>query len=176
VSQPFTGEIKIMANNFPPRGFAVCAGQLLSIAQNTALFSLLGTSYGGDGRTTFALPNLQSKAPLMVGQGPGLSPYTLGETGGDPGIMLTSDQLPQHTHTVSGSAEQAVYPIPAPDRLFAQSTPGPVYQSNTSQNLTSLAPQTISKTGNSAPHNNLQPYVALNIVIALEGIYPKRPT
>jgi microcystin-dependent protein len=90
--------------------------------------------------------------------------------------MLTSDELPQHTHTVSGSAEQATFPIPAPDRLFAQSTPGAIYQSSTSANLTGLAPQAITPTGNSAPHNNMQPYVALNIVIALEGIYPKRPT
>jgi microcystin-dependent protein len=175
VSEPFIGEIKIMANNFPPRGYAVCAGQLLSIAQNTALFSILGTYYGGDGRTTFGLPNLQGNVPLMVGQGPGLSPYTLGETGGAPGIMLTSDELPSHTHTVSASAEQGAFPIPGPDRLFAQSKNGNAYQSTTSQSLTPLAQQAITRTGNSAPHNNMQPYVALNIVIALEGIYPARP-
>ena len=176
MSSPFMAEIKIMANNFPPRGFAVCAGQLLTIQQNTALFSLLGTTYGGDGRTTFALPNLQSKAPIMVGQGPGLSDYDLGETAGSPGIMLTPQELPQHTHTVSVSAEQAVYPIPAADRLFAQSKDGQVYQSATSGNLAPLAKQAITPTGDSAPHNNLQPSLALNIVIALEGIYPKRPT
>ena len=138
MSDPFLGEIKIMANNFPPRGFAVCAGQLLSIQQNTALFSLLGTSYGGDGRTTFALPNLQSKVPIMVGQGPGLSDYTLGQTGGFPGISLTPEENPPHTHTVSGSAEQAVFPIAAANRLFAQSVGGQLYQTATAQNLTPL--------------------------------------
>jgi microcystin-dependent protein len=175
VSQPFLGEIKIMANNFPPRGYAVCAGQLLTIQQNTALFSILGTYYGGDGRTTFALPNLQSRTPIMVGQGPGLSDYELGETAGFPGISLTPEELPQHTHTVSGSAENANLPLPGYDRLFANSIDGSIYQSAVSGNLSPLAKQTITPTGDSAPHNNIQPSLALNIVIALEGIYPKRP-
>jgi microcystin-dependent protein len=175
VSDPYMAEIRLVGFNFAPKGHAFCAGQLLSIAQNTALFSLLGTFYGGDGRSTFALPNLQGRVPIHAGQGPGLSDYSLGEPGGVPTVELRGDQMPSHPHTVSGSAEQAVYPIAAPDRLFAQSSGGNLYQSGTSQNLTNLATQAIEYAGGDVPHNNLQPYMAINYVIALEGIYPPRP-
>jgi microcystin-dependent protein len=175
VSQPFLAEIKLMACNFPPYGYAFCAGQLMSISQNTALFSLIGTFYGGDGRTTFALPNLQSQVPIMVGQGPGLSDYSLGEAGGLPSVNLTTQELPAHTHTAVASAEQANLPVPGPDRLFANSMNGFIYQSQTTQNLTQLAQQAITTAGSGTPHTNMQPYLALNYCIALQGIYPKRP-
>ena len=174
MSDPFLAEIKLMGCNFAPRGFAFCAGQLLTIQQNTALFSLIGTFYGGDGRTTFALPNLQGQVPIMVGQGPGLSPYDLGETAGTPTVTLQTGNLPEHTHSVRASAEQANLPVPGPDRLFANSMNGNIYQSET-QGVTPLAQDSVTFTGSSAPHTNLQPSVALNFVIALEGIYPKRP-
>lgn len=168
MSDPFVAEIKIFAGNFAPRGWAFCNGQLLPIAQNTALFSLVGTTYGGDGRTTFGLPNLQGRAPMHPGNGPGLTSRRLGESGGVETVTLTEAQMPQHSHPMIGipSASQ-----PSPDAghgignapMYA--TPGPTV---------AMAANAVGATGGSQAHNNMQPYLAINYVIALQGIYPPR--
>jgi len=171
MSEPFIAEVKIFAGNFAPRGWAFCNGQLLPIAQNTALFSLIGTTYGGDGRTTTALPNMQGRAAMHPGRGPGLTSRRLGEKGGDSTITLTEAQMPQHTHVMMGSSALASTGNPAGAQL-ADTDPlknyGPMRDSET------LAPQALANTGGGQPHNNLQPLLGLNFIIALVGIYPSR--
>lgn len=168
MSEPFIGEIRIFGFNFAPRGWANCAGQILSIAQNTALFSLLGTTYGGNGQTTFALPDLRGRAPLNFGQGPGLSNYTLGQSSGTETVTLTQNEMPQHNHGVNASSQPAN--ATRPGNAFPSG--GGTYQ--TAPDGTTMAQQMIALAGGSQPHNNLQPYLALNICIALEGIFPSR--
>jgi microcystin-dependent protein len=175
MSAPFLGEIRMFGFNFPPRGWAFCSGQLLPISQNTALFSILGTTYGGNGTSTFALPNLQGAAPMNSGQGPGLTNRVLGETGGSPAVTLITTQMPIHSHTLECStnlADQhgAAGNIPAPGvarrgQNFYASAGGtnPAMQSS----LVGLA-------GGSLPHNNLPPFLAVNFCIALQGIFPAR--
>lgn len=175
MAEPFVGEIRIFSLNFQPRGWAFCNGQVLSIATNTALFSLIGTSYGGNGQTTFALPNLQGSAPLHQGQGPGLSPHTIGEAGGEAAVTLTGSELPAHPHaarcsSVPGLQPGAVNNVWSP--LPARPTPPPVYSDagpNVAMNAGALA-----QAGGSQPHNNLSPYLGLNFCIATEGIFPQR--
>ncbi len=174
MSEPFVAEIRVFAGNFAPRGWAFCDGQLLPIAQNTALFSLVGTMYGGDGRTTFALPNLKDRAPLGPRQGPGLSAYEVGENGGAVTVTLVGVQMPSHTHTVKAVPDPAELQAPAADRAFARSGPGFAYQSNSSANLVPMAGQALSPNGGGVPHNNRQPLLVLNYIIALVGIYPPR--
>lgn len=168
--EPFIGQISIVGFNFPPRGWAACNGQLLSIAQNTALFSLLGTTYGGNGKTTFALPDLRGRTPMGTGNGAGLTPRSLGEQVGTESVTLLTSQLPQHTHTVTAQASRAdranaggAQLASAADAVYA--TTGPA---------ATLAPGSVSPAGSGLPHNNLQPQLALMFVIALEGIYPAR--
>jgi microcystin-dependent protein len=170
---PFLAEIRILPYVFAPRGWATCNGQLLSIAQNTALFSLIGTYYGGDGRTTFALPNLLDRSPMFWGQGPGLSGHDLGETGGDPAVTLTVAEMAQHQHNLYVSTTTANAKQP-PGQLFAPGSGVGFYGPNSGQ-TTKLAPDALAKTGNGAPHNNMQPYLAMQFCICLEGIYPRRP-
>lgn len=172
MSDPFVAEIRIFAGNFPPRGWATCDGQLLPIAQNTALFSLLGTTYGGDGKTSFALPQLGGRSPLGAGQGPGLSPRGLGESGGSAEVTLDTSQMPAHGHALQAALSPSSS-MPGPDLALAPVAGGaPAYRaSGTPQ---AMAPQTLAAAGGGQPHNNLQPYLGLTFIIALQGIYPAR--
>jgi len=174
MQDPWLGEIALVAFNFAPQGWAFCNGQLLSIAQNTALFSLLGTTYGGDGQTTFALPNLQSRVPVHFGHGTGLSPFTMGQTAGVESVTLQTAQIPAHTHSYAPQAStaggSAVSPAAA---LWAESGSGDtIYQKGTSN--ATMAPQTLGNTGGGQAHENRQPLLALNYIIALVGIFPSR--
>jgi microcystin-dependent protein len=174
MQDPWLGEIALVAFNFAPQGWALCNGQLLSISQNTALFSLLGTTYGGDGQTTFALPNLQSRVPLHFGQGTGLSAYTLGETVGVESVNLQTAQIPAHTHAYTPQATTGAGPSASPaGALWAESASGDtIYKSGSSN--THMAAQTLGQTGGGQPHENRQPTLALNYIIALQGIFPSR--
>jgi microcystin-dependent protein len=175
MSSPFVAEIRVVGFNFPPTGWAFCDGQLIPISQNTALFSLLGTFYGGDGKSTFALPDLQDSAPIHQGQGQGLSEYVLGQKSGSESVTLLTSELPFHTHQANASIDDAQFQAPAPDRELATSNPGFAYQSDDSTNLTSMNPQTLSMAGSSLPHNNMMPSLVLNFVIAMQGVFPARP-
>jgi len=172
MAEPFIGQIIMAGFNFAPRGYAFCAGQLLSIAQNTALFSLLGTTYGGDGRVTFGLPDLRSRVSAHQGQGPGLTNRTMGESYGSETVTLTLAQLPQHSHLVAanntgGNSTQPQGNFPAID----SSNRTQQYGRNPSG---AMNPNMLSKVGGSQPHNNLMPYCVTNFSIALQGIFPSR--
>ncbi len=175
MSEPFIAEIRIFAGNFAPRSWAFCNGQLLPIAQNTALFSLIGTTYGGDGRTTTALPNMQGRAPMHPGRGPGLTSRRLGQRGGTETETLTEAQMPQHRHTLR-AANVPFGQLQAPNnqRTYARSGGGSAFQSDSTSNLVSLASQALPNAGGSQAHNNLQPFLTLNFIIALQGLYPSR--
>ena len=174
MSDPFVAEIRIFAGNFAPRGWALCDGQLLPISQNTALFSLLGTFYGGDGRSTFGLPNLQGAAAMHQGQGPGLASRSIGETGGATSVTLIQSEIPLHNHLIQGSTENGTLKQPSPTEFLARSKGGNLYQSNTSASLVTMNPQSFSVAGGSQPHNNMQPYLTLTYIIALQGVFPQR--
>jgi microcystin-dependent protein len=171
---PFLAEIRIFAGNFAPRGWALCDGSVLAISQNTALFSLLGTNYGGNGTSTFALPDLQGKIPMSSGQGPGLTPRSVGESSGTQTVALTSSQLPIHGHTLKGAASPADQSLPAPNNMLAVSTSGYAYQTDATH-VTALHPAALAAAGGGLPHNNMPPYLALTFIIALQGIFPPRP-
>ena len=174
MSNPFLAEIRIFPFNFAPKGWAFCDGQLLPLSQNTALFSLLGTTYGGDGRSTFALPNMQGNAPMHPGQGPGLSLHDLGETGGSDTVTLLESEMPGHAHTLRAhDLDQADHQVPSPSTSLAQSANGNAYLGG-SPALTPLADVAVTPAGGDQPHNNLQPYLTLNFCIALQGVYPPR--
>lgn len=170
---PFVAEIRIFPFNFAPKGWAFCDGQLLPISQNTALFSLLGTTYGGDGKSNFALPNMQGNAPMHPGQGPGLSLHDLGETGGSDTVTLLESELPAHSHALNASGQPGEDASPSGEAL-ARSVGAVLYQTNVSQNLVSMAPGVLAPTGGGQPHNNMQPYLTLNFCIALQGVFPPR--
>ena len=175
MSDQFLGEIRIFGGNFAPAGWALCDGQILPLAQNTALFSLLGTFYGGDGRTNFGLPNLQGAAPLMAGQGAGLANRVLGETGGEPVVTLLAPEIPSHTHTVSGSSSAGTLVNPAnADWGVASIARGQKLYATTAGTSPALSPQAFASNGSSFPHNNLPPYLVVNFIIALVGIFPAR--
>lgn len=173
MSEPFLAEVRIFAGNFAPRGWAFCNGQLLPIAQNTALFSLIGVTYGGDGRSTTALPNLQGRAPMHPGRGPGLTARRLGERGGAETITLTEAQMASHPHSLRAYSRAGDLADPV-GRSLARSAGGNAYQQNSSQNLVAMNPQALSPTGGNQPHNNMQPYLVMNYIIALVGLYPTR--
>jgi microcystin-dependent protein len=175
MSDPFIAEIRITPYNFAPRGWAFCNGQTLSISQNTALFSLLGTNYGGNGVSTFNLPNLQGRAPLHQGQGQGLSLRILGEPGGQDTTTLLAAQMPLHTHGVRSQTAGGNNADPA-GNVWASpgATRGLRAYNPAAGTGGAMAPTAISVTGSGQPHNNLMPYLALNFVIALQGIYPPR--
>ena len=175
MSDQFLGEIRVFGFNFPPTGWAQCNGQLLTIAQNTALFTLLGTTYGGNGSTTFALPDLAGAVAMNHGQGPGLSLYDLGELGGADTITLDASEIPAHTHAVRGQTNLGNIQEPAPTRSLARSGGATIYQSNISQNVVTMGFQSLSVTGSSSPHDNISPVLVLNVCIALQGIFPPRP-
>ena len=174
MSEPFIAEIRIFAGNFAPRSWAFCDGQLLPIAQNTALFSLIGTTYGGDGRTTTALPNLQGRAPMHPGRGPGLTSRRLGEKVGTETVTLSEAQIPSHSHTARGTTTGGQAPPPDNTRSLARSAPPDAYQGNTSANLVDLASETLATTGGGQAHTNVQPFLTLNYIIALQGLFPSR--
>ncbi len=174
MAEPFVAEIRIFGFNFAPTGWAFCDGQLLPISQNTALFSLLGTTYGGDGKSTFALPNLQGRAPMHPGQGPGLSLHDLGESGGSDTVTLLTSELPGHGHALMASNQPAEDASPAGEAL-GRSVGAALYQTNTAQNLVAMAPEAVAPSGGGQPHNNLMPYLTLTFCIALQGVFPPRP-
>ena len=173
MADPFVAEIRIFPFNFAPKGWAWCNGQLLPISQNTALFSLLGTTYGGDGKSTFALPNLEGSAPIHAGQGPGLSLYDLGQQGGSETVTLLQSEIPAHPHTMRADViDLADTNVVSPNASYALSTGGTLYQTSTNVNLADGA---LVPAGNSAPHNNMMPYLTLYFNIALQGVFPARP-
>lgn len=173
MATPFIAEIRMFAGNFAPRGNAFCNGQILAISQNTALFSLLGTTYGGNGTSTFALPNLQGRTPIGAGDGPGLSPRSLGEQAGSETVTLQQAEIPAHSHVPQSSSAGGTSTDPT-NAVWAASvggrTPPPRYAS--ANNLVAMDPTW--NAGNSQPHENRQPYLAISFVIALQGIFPAR--
>lgn len=173
MSDPFVAEIRIFAGNFAPRGWALCNGQLLPISQNTALFSLLGTTYGGDGKSSFGLPNLQQRSPMHPGQGPGLSNRVLGESGGEAAVALLTSEMPAHGHGLKAALSPSTG-TPAPDLMLSPVNGGAAIYKALS-NPQAMAPQTLSAAGGGQPHNNRSPYLALTFIIALQGVYPPRP-
>ncbi|HMB39372.1 MAG TPA: tail fiber protein [Wenzhouxiangellaceae bacterium] len=174
MSEPFVAEIRIFAGNFAPRGWAFCNGQLLPVSQNTALFSLIGTTYGGDGRTTTALPNLEGRAPMHPGRGPGLTDRRLGERGGVESVTLSEAQMPNHTHTLrAANSPFGGVQAPAANRTFNRSGGGNAYHPAGSTTVP-LSGRALPNTGGSQSHNNLQPYLVMSFIIALVGLYPSR--
>jgi microcystin-dependent protein len=173
MADPFVAEIRIFPFNFAPRGWAWCNGQLLPISQNTALFALLGTVYGGDGKSNFALPNLQGQAPMHPGQGPGLSPHSLGESGGTETVTLLQSEMPVHIHQLRASGEDANDDDP-PNAAWAGSVGVGMYKAPDS-NMTNMAFEALPPAGSSQPHNNMQPYLTCYFNIALVGVFPPRP-
>lgn len=172
MADPFVAEIRIFPFNFAPRGWAWCDGQLLPLSQNTALFSLLGTTYGGNGKSNFALPDLQGRAPMHPGQGPGLSLHDLGETGGSETVTLLESEIPAHSHAMrAASQDNADVNLVTATASFAPSTGGTLYQAAAN---VSLAPQALTPTGGDQPHNNMQPYLTYYFSIALQGVFPPR--
>ncbi len=171
MSDPFVAEIRMFAGNFAPTGWATCDGQILPISQNTALFSLLGTTYGGNGQSTFALPNLEGSAPMHPGQGPGLSLRDLGETGGSESVTLLQSEMPLHAHSSSGADVQGNVAGPAQNFFGGDSTARQFVSSNPNVQMNF---QALGVTGGSLPHNNLQPYLVLTFIIALQGVFPPR--
>jgi microcystin-dependent protein len=175
MSNPFVAEIRIFPFNFAPTGWAFCNGQLMPISQNTALFSLLGTTYGGDGKSTFALPNLQGSVPMQQGQGPGLSLRDLGETGGEPSVTLIQTEMPAHSHQASAASDSGpTSPANNTWGTLPGRTPPPLYF-NTANGPNVVMGNALSVAGGNLPHNNMQPYLALNFCIALQGVFPARP-
>jgi microcystin-dependent protein len=174
VADPFVAEIRIFPFNFAPVGWAFCDGQLLPISQNTALFSLLGTTYGGDGKSTFALPDLQGSAALHVGSnqpGPGLSSYDLGQTGGEDNVTLLQSEMPSHSHFMTAqTVDQGDHRIPDPTLNLANAQ---MYIAN-GQQQGLLDPSALSPVGGALPHTNLMPYLTLNFCISLQGVFPPR--
>jgi microcystin-dependent protein len=174
MSNPFVAEIRMLGFNFAPKGWAFCDGQLLPISQNTALFSLLGTFYGGDGKSTFALPDLQGNVPIGQGQGTGLAAYFIGEQSGSEFITLLQSEIPIHSHNLmANSTKTGLNPAPAPDQILAKSQGGNMYTTTTTP-ATQMNPQILGITGGSQPHNNMMPFLVVNFCIAMQGVFPPR--
>jgi microcystin-dependent protein len=174
MSNFFLGEIKLLGCNFAPRGFALCNGQLLPIAQYTALFALLGTTYGGDGQNTFGLPDLQGRLPVHQGTGPGLSTYQIGQVSGSEGVTLTTQQLPSHTHALAASTNPSDRAVPANTLALGQQTGGALFTQTANGVDATLNAASLGVAGGNQPHDNMQPYLCVTFVIALEGIFPSR--
>jgi microcystin-dependent protein len=173
MADPFVAEIRIFPFNFAPTGWATCDGQLLPLSQNTALFSLLGTTYGGNGESNFALPDLQGNAPMHPDQGPGLSLHDLGESAGSETVTLLESEIPAHGHGLVAAANLSTTAVASPGVGLGRSRGANLYQSNVAQNLTAMGAM-IAPTGGDQPHNNMQPYLTLNFCIALQGVFPSR--
>jgi microcystin-dependent protein len=174
MADPFVAEIRIFGFNFAPTGWAQCNGQILPISQNTALFSLLGTTYGGDGKSTFALPDMQGNAPMHPGQGPGLSLHDLGEMSGSETVTLLESEMPAHSHAMRAhDIDLGELNTPAPNRCLAKSSNSTIYTG--AANLVNMSFQALTPAGGSLPHNNMMPYLTLNFCIALQGVFPSRP-
>ena len=171
MADPFVAEVRMFAFNFAPTGWAMCNGQLLPIAQNTALFSLLGTTYGGDGKSTFALPDMQGNAAIHPGQGPGLSLYDLGQMGGEETVTLLESEIPSHTHQAQAHFGAGTVTTPGPSVGIGSSGAAQIYTSTTADPAPSYM---LGVTGGSLPHNNMQPYLTLNFCIAMQGVFPPR--
>jgi microcystin-dependent protein len=177
MSNPFVAEVRIFTGNFAPTGWAQCNGQLLPISQNTALFSLLGTTYGGDGKSNFALPNLQGCSPMQAGQGPGLSLRDLGETAGEQTVTLLQTEMPSHSHTAQATTDIITAPNASPaNNIWAsgQKGFGNVYTPSVSGKNVPMGPFGTSIAGGSQPHNNMMPFLGLTFIIALQGVFPAR--
>lgn len=174
MSEPFVGEVRMFAGNFAPRGWAFCDGQLLAVSQNDALFSLLGTIYGGDGRTTFGLPDLRGRVPIHAGSGPGLSPRRLGAKAGSENETLIVNQLPSHTHDWRVSTAAALERLPT-SAAYAQHAASDFYRKPpATATITAMNSAAMDSVGGSRSHSNLQPFLCINFIIALFGIYPSR--
>jgi len=173
MATPFLGQITIFTGNFAPRNWAFCNGQLLSIAQNTAVFSILGTTYGGNGTTNFALPDLRGRVAIHTGQGPGLSNRVLGEVGGEENHTLTIPEMPAHNHQIAATTTDGNSQTPA-GTLLAKDTLGGTTGFSTAAANTTMSPSSIAVSGGGQPHNNLPPFLALNYIIGLQGIFPSR--
>ncbi len=173
MAEPFIAEVRIFPYNFAPRGWAFCDGQLLPIAQNTALFALIGTIYGGDGRTTFGLPNLKGRAVVHPRNGPGLSPYNLAQRGGVETVTLTEAQMASHNHDLMATSLTANSKL-ATGRILARSVGAAAYQTNTTANLVQMNALELQDNGGGQAHNNMQPFLTLNFCIALQGLFPSR--
>lgn len=172
MAQPYVGEIRMFAGNFAPNGWLFCEGQLLPISENETLFQLIGTTYGGDGKSNFALPNLQGRAPMHPGQGPGLILHALGEVDGSETVTLLESEIPAHSHAMRcATQDNADVKQITNTASFAPATGGTPYQPSPD---TSLAPQALLPAGGAAPHNNLMPYLTFNFCIALQGVFPPR--
>jgi len=175
MSDPFVAEIRMFGFNFSPTGWALCDGQLLPISQNTALFSLLGTTYGGDGKSTFALPDLQGSTPLMFGQLKGGSEYFEGQQSGAETVTLLTSEMPVHTHSLQADGfDTGDGRTPGPTFSLAKTSPGNAYKSATTP-LAAMNIQALAINGSSFPHNNMMPYLTVNFCIALQGVFPQRP-
>jgi microcystin-dependent protein len=183
MSNPFLAEIRIFTGNFAPKGWATCDGQLMPISQNTALFSLLGTTYGGNGTSNFALPNLQGASPMQQGQGPGLSLRSLGETGGEQTVTLLQTEMPAHSHTMTATTTTGTTATSSSNQLALATAGGGkqgggnellFYSSNVNVAPTGLNPTELSVAGGNLPHNNLMPFLGLTFIIALQGVFPAR--
>ena len=174
MADPFVAEIRIFPFTFAPKGWAWCDGQLLPISQNTALFSLPGTTYGGDGKSNFALPDLQGRAPMHPGQGPGLSLHDLGETGGSETVTLLESEIPSHSHAYRAAGVAADSPVPQGTLLAAPSSDVLYLPASPVPTLVTLAPESLAPAGGDQPHNNLQPYLTFYFNIALQGVFPPR--
>ncbi len=166
MSEPFLSEIKVVSFNFPPKGWAECNGQLLPINQNQALFALLGTTYGGNGQTTFGLPNLQGRVPIHTGNG-----HTLGEAAGSTSVTINIQQLPTHLHTLNAAGNDATVPVPG-GNMLSRLAPANPYIAPTAIGTMNAA--SVTSVGGSQPHNNMMPYLVLNFIIALQGIFPSQ--
>ena len=172
MGEPYVGEIRMFAGSFAPAGWALCQGQSMSIAENETLFNLIGTTYGGDGQETFNLPNLAGRVPVHMGQGTGISQsYQIGEQGGVESVTLTTQQIPTHNHALTASTDFGQSPQPQ-DNVFAQPTTGKMYTGSGQSPLVSLAPTMLSPVGGNQPHENMQPYLCINFIISLFGVYP----
>lgn len=173
MADPFVAEIRIFPFNFAPKGWAWCDGQILPLSQNTALFSLLGTTYGGDGRSNFALPNMQGSVPMHPGQGPGLSLRDLGERGGSDTVTLLDAEIPAHRHTLRASPDPGDLFALGPTASLATSTGAAAYQRSAASPV-QMAAETLTPVGSTQPHNNLMPYLTIYFAIALQGVFPPR--
>jgi microcystin-dependent protein len=174
MADPFVAEIRIFPFNFAPKGWAWCDGQLLPLSQNTALFSLLGTTYGGNGKSNFALPDLQGRAPMHPGQGPGLSLHDLGETGGSETVSLLESEIPAHSHGAQGQASNANLNDAAGAVVARPFGGGNLYKAPAGAPLVQMAPESLAPAGGDQPHNNMQPYLTFYFCIALQGVFPPR--